>query len=259
MKAQDPHSSETLWAYLHGELDDAGRAAVEAELLRDPDVRGRCQDARSLDRLLRAVLPALGSGGEAAEALAEQALTAWERDSDASRKAGPAAPGDLPARSKTWLLFRRQSFLAVGLAAAAVLLLAVSSALLAPRGMRWAEPAYAPLVLRGTGVPEAGRGVHAENARRCQEALKAALERALARRRVTPPPGLVLSLRLQELKEGAFSVCLQARLRQGGTVGEWSGDYSGLAVFLDQAEASAARVAEAIVDFSGAGGGGNKP
>ena len=259
MKAEDTHSSESLWAYLHGELDDAGRKALEQNLLSDPELRRQLDSARSLDRLLRSVMPAQDAREGADEAVAERALAAWERDSAASRLKVSEAPGQFSARSSERTTFSRRSYFAVGLAAAAVLALALSPVMLAPRGLSWADPEFAPLTYRGAGVQPGDRRAGEALAQRCQEALKAAFQRALAERGLTPPPGLSVSLRLQEMREGAFSVCVQARVRRGKSLGEWSGDYSNLSAFLDQADASAARMAEAIVQFSGAEGGGKQP
>ena len=60
---------------------------------------------------------------------------------------------------------------------------------------------------------------------------------------------------IAERPDGDF----QARLRRGRTAGEWGGDYSGLPVFFEQADASAACMAEALTNLSGAEGGGKQP
>ena len=87
----------------------------------------------------------------------------------------------------------------------------------------------------------------------------AALKRSAEARGVALPSGLAFSFRMQELRDGAFSVSVQARLRDGATVGEWSGDYSSVEAFLSRVDASAERMVETWVNFSGAEGGGKQP
>ena len=89
----------------------------------------------------------------------------------------------------------------------------------------------------------------------------AALKRSAETRGVALPSGLTFSFHMQELRDGAFSVSVQARLRdgEGETVGEWSGDYSSVETFLNHVDASAERMVETWVNLSGAEGGGKQP
>jgi hypothetical protein len=258
VKAEATHSSEAIWAYLHGEAGAAERNALDVAMRRDPELRSRLERSRQVDRLLRSTLPAAGTDGTSDEALVEQALAAWERTN--ASDSGPASqvPRFIPVESKRLLFFRRPAAGVIGLAAAALLLLAVSPAWRVSRGVSWEKPVCAPLSLRGSSAPDARLTTDAATAARCQEALAAALVRACSARGVTLPPGLAFSLRLQALREGAFSATVQARLRTGQSAGEWSGDYSGLESFLGHADASAASMVETLVNTSGAAGGGKR-
>jgi anti-sigma factor RsiW len=244
VKADDTNLSETLWACLHGELDPNAQKAFELEMAGDPGLRARFESARRLDHLLRKTLPALGTADDlAVEAMAAQALEAWEREHPADSKNVAEVTKIAP-----WHLFRKKAVFGVsGLAAAAALILLVSPALRSAEGVRWTDPVAAPLTLRGSGnVNERSAQVPARAAAQCQEALSAALAKALEARGAAVPR-TTLSLRFQELRHGgAFSVVITAARRDGQTVGEWSGDYSGMETFLSHADASAARIAEAL-------------
>ena len=254
-------AAETIWAYLHGELSDEGRLSFEKEMALDPSLRSRCEEARQLNLLLASALPSLEPYDVAIDALADQALAAWESEQAAASTPVSGPSRALPSPSRWAWVFRRPAMGVTGLAAAAALVLAVTPVLRTPRGVSWSEPVFAPLALRGPGAqPQPGRhGMAAGSAKRCQEALVAAVARTAAARGVALPAGLVFSLRMQELREGAFSVFVQARLRDGRAAGEWSGDYSGLETFLSQADASAARMVETLASFSGFEGGGRRP
>ena len=240
MKEEEANSNGTIWACLHGELDGDARNALNRELERDPGLRKRFEVARRLDFMLRTTLPSLGADGMADDAIAVQALAAWEREQAAAAR---------PAQA----FFPRRAAIGVaGLAAAAALVLAVSPALRTPGGVSWTEPVFAPLLLRGAGNDSVGAPLAPGAAAQCQEALSAALRRALEARGAAVPR-TSLSLRFQELRGGAFSVAVTARQRDGRVVGEWGGDYSGVQAFLSQADASAGRIAETLAASSPTG------
>ena len=254
MKADETNLSETIWAYLHGELGEDARQALERQMAHDPELRLRFESARQMDRLFRATLPALDTCDTTEAALVGQALAAWE--SEQAVAAQPPASFAAGARWPTF--FRRGAVGAAGVAVAALFVLAVSPALRAPDGVTWAEPVFAPLTLRGSGLPAEGASLAPATAARCQEVLRAAVEKDLATRGVTVPRA-TLSFRLQALRRGAFSVAVTARQRDGRVVGEWGGDYSGIEAFLSQKEASAARIAETLAACGEAGAKGGQP
>jgi len=241
VKAEGHTSSETVWACLHGELGQDGRAALEREMAGDPECRRRFEKARRLDGLLRSTLPALATDRVSDDALTGQVLAAWESEQPAAAQPAPV----ISAATRGFTFLRRPAVGVAWLAAAAALVLAVSPALRTPGGVRWAEPVLAPLTLRGGGTLSGNDTVAPDAAARCQAVLSAALAKALEARGVTVPR-TTLSLRLQELRRGAFSVVVTARQRSGRVVGEWSGDYSDVQLFFAQADASAARIAEAL-------------
>lgn len=246
MKADESNSSETIWACLHGELDANAQNAFEQEMARDSGLRERFEASRQMDLMLRATLAALGTDDMTGDAIDVQALAAWEREHTSASQ----PMSDFPKVAPRGLFLRRSAFGVAGLAAAAALVLVVSPALQSPGGVMWTEPVFAPLTLRGAGNSSESVAHVPALAASCQKVLSAALEKTLAARSCAVPR-TTLSLRLQELRRGgAFSVVVTAVQRDGQTVGEWSGDYSGMEAFLSQADASAVRIA-ATLDPSG--------
>ncbi len=132
-----------------------------------------------------------------------------------------------------------------GLAAAAIILL-TSPVLRSPDGLVWDDPVFASLALRGVLSLEEQGTLSDDTAARCQTLLRAELARVLAISTGSVQTPLVVSLHLQELRNGAFSLSVQVRTRKGETVGAWSGDYSGEAAFKEQVGASATHMAEAL-------------
>lgn len=86
-----------------------------------------------------------------------------------------------------------------------------------------------------------------------QAALADALAWALADRGGSLPDGLTLALRVNELPDGAFAAVVRAEGAGGRPMGEWSGDYSRLERFFEQADASAAQIAAALAVPASAG------
>ncbi len=244
MNTEKPTIEDEIWAYLHGELDAAAARDFERRLSADGGLRERCRQARSLDGLLRATLPAVAAGESVSdETLAGQFLAAWERDQPA-----PAVAESIPCahpRARFSLTCR------AGLAALAATLLAVAllpvfrkSPALPPAA--WAPVAFAPLIYRGAVVAPAAGRLGRRDAVQMQTALADALSWALADRGGRLPDGLTLALRVNELPAGAFAVVVRAEGADGRLRGEWSGDYSRLERFFEQADASAAQIAEAL-------------
>ena len=253
MKAERDSVNERIWAYLHGEGGDEERRAFEQELARDDELRSEVERARQLDRALRLAMPALSAETLDEEALAARALADWERQGACD------SPTTSPARR--WPLQAHPAFrrLAVGLssvAAAAALVVVVTQQLRPPQQAKWEAPTVVPLAWRGADVGPAGHAVDARAAQRCREALMAAVSRVAAARRAALPPGLIFSLRVQELRNGAFSVSVRARSFAGRGMGEWDGTYSGVAAFLAHAEASAGRIVDEVAAPSGGAQGG---
>jgi hypothetical protein len=245
MNMEQQRTEDGIWAYLHGALDEAARRDLEQRMAADPSLRGRCDQARRLDRLLRATLTEVGTGADTGdEALVEQALAAWERDQQAAH-ATPVAPSASraarPRIHQSWA-FRLG---AVGLAAAllAVALLPVFQKPGAPPPAAWAPVAFAPL--RTRGAPGAGT-LQLQDAIRMQRALADSLSWALADRGGRLPDGLSLQFRVNELPAGALAVVVRAEGPDGRMLGEWSGDYSRQERFFEQADASAAQMAAAL-------------
>jgi hypothetical protein len=240
MNTDDSISNEAVWACLHGELTPEARATLEQQLAASPALRRRFDAAQRLDRLLRHALPARGADAATDDALTEQALAAWEREQ---------AVRDAPTFG-TWDVFLRRAAVGLsGLAAAAALALAVSPMLRTPGGVRWSDPAFTPVLLRGDGNASDHVTLTPASARQCRDVLRDALAQAIQARGAAVPAA-TLSLRLQELRQGAFSVAVTARGPAGRTLAEWRGDYSGMQAFLSRADASAAALADALATLA---------
>lgn len=238
---------ETIWAYLHGELDKDTRQAFQAELDSDDLLRGRFETARRLDSAIRFALPGQAGSDKADENLDEQALNAWERDQTASTsdKASPRKR-DL----SYWIRFSLRATAGIASLAAALYVL-ISPTLRYSPVPRWAPPVFVPLTLRGGETRDETTAVASFTAERCQVALSAALGQALKLRSVILPTGMKFSLTVRELRQGAIAVTVQARTCDGRTVGDWTGDYSDVDAFMSQVNGSAAKMVELLLDKVG--------
>jgi len=238
---------ETILAYLHGELAEEARRSFEQELAGSPSLRERFETARRLDRMAQSAHPVQSAAQESDEELKEHMWNARERDQDASspQKSSPRRHG-LPG----WFGFSLRA--TAGIASlAAVLYVLVSPALRYSPVPRWAPPVFVPLTERADETRVGDRAVSPYVAKRCQVALSAALGRVLKERSVILPSGLRFSLRVHELKHGAVTVAVQARTADGRVVGDWTDDYSHEDVFLAQADVSAARMVDFLLDKVG--------
>jgi len=251
VKERASNQTEAVWACLHGELTGDERSAFEQDLQADAALRSIFDDAAQLDRLLRATLPFLDQAERSIDEVAEQALACWERDYDSEQKPVPQSVRPLKQggiRSSWYGIFLHPAVGVAGLAAAAIILL-FSPVLRSPGGLTWNDPVFESLTLRGALSPEEQSTLSDDTAARCQTLLQAELARALAIRKGSMQTPLVVSLHLQELRNGAFSLSVQVRTRKGESVGVWSGDYSGEAAFNEQVGASAVQMAEALASW----------
>lgn len=225
----------SLWPFLHGELDDAAQRELRQALDTQPELRQRLQTCRRVDRLLRThFAPRVASPVPTTDTLAERAMQAWDREHvDRARSRG--WPG--------WSGISLKGAAALGAAAAALMLWLSPNT--PPHGCPdWASPVFIPLTLRGAGTSAHTPPLSRQDAVRCQGALAQALDRALDACGSALPRDWTAALRVHELPRGALSVTVQVRDSASHTVAEWSGDYSNADAFLNQAEASAARMAE---------------
>lgn len=238
---------ETIWAYLHGELDEDARLSFEQELADSPELCGRFETARRLDRMIRTVLPAQSAAEESDEEIEEQALNAWERDQGTSHpQPSSSRRGGLPS----WFGFSLRATAGIASLAAALYVL-VSPALRYSPVPRWATPVFVPLALRGAETRDESSAVSPYAAERCQVALCAALGQVLKARSVILPAGLRFSLSVHELRQGAVAVAVQARTSDARLVGDWTGDYSDVDAFLSQADVSAVQMVDLLLDKVG--------
>ena len=254
MKEIASNQIEAVWAYLHGEMADEERNAFELDLQKDAELRRIFDETSKMHRLLRETLPVVDQEESSIDDIADKALACWEKEYDlkqrfVSERASQQKQGGLPSK---WSRFLFHPAVGVaGLAAAAVILL-VSPVLKTPAGLAWDDPVFSSLALRGAQSAEAQAVLSEDIAVRCQTLLQSELMRALETRADSSQISLVLSLHLQELRNGAFSLIVQARTRKGDLVGEWSGDYSGEAAFNEQVGASAEQIAEALASCTNA-------
>lgn len=225
----------SLWPFLHGELDTAAKSELRQALDAQPELQQRLEACRRADRLLNAYfLSDAASSASSEDTLAERAMQAW--DSERRRRARPHGwPG--------WGGVLLKSAVALG-AAAAALMLWLSPDTPTEGHTGWAPPAFIPLALRGADTSGHTPPLTRQDAVRCQDALAQALARALDARAAALPRGWTAALRLHELPRGALSITVLARDSDARTVAEWSGAYSNIDAFLQQADASADRLAE---------------
>jgi len=225
----------SLWPFLHGELDTAAKSELRQALDAQPELQQRLEACRRADRLLNAYfLSDAASSASSEDTLVERAMQAW--DSERRRRARPHGwPG--------WGGVLLKSAVALG-AAAAALMLWLSPDTPTEGHTGWAPPAFIPLALRGADTSGHTPPLTRQDAVRCQDALAQALARALDARAAALPRGWTAALRLHELPRGALSITVLARDSDARTVAEWSGAYSNIDAFLQQADASADRLAE---------------
>ena len=255
MNALTTDFGERVWSYVHGEMDDDSRLLFEREAALDGRLRGLVDEARRLARRIRSSLSAFETDEADRERLAGRILEAWERDLAGLAGAdGGTRPVEFPLRATWRMLFRRPAYGLAGLAAAAIIIMTVAPFALekGQSGTVWTEPVYRELVYRG---PEAATTAGAERASasaalRAQNALRQALDSVCRERGADLPSGLTFSVTLQELRGGAFSCSVQARWRGGQLAGEWVGDYSGWEAFLNNLDASAARIADTLAVYA---------
>ncbi len=264
MKEKSSSQTEAVWACLHGEMTDNQRSAFEQDLRDDAALCKTFDDAAQMDRLLRNTLPLIDQAEMSIDAVAEQALACWEREYDQEQASVPQYFSNKKknaVRMDWHRLFFHPAAGMIGLAAAAIILLSTPVLLRSPEGLSWNDPVFTPLALRGSIAQEDRAGaLSAGMASRCQVLLQEELARALVSRmdsKQTPP--LVVSMHLQELRNGTFSLSVQVHTRKGEAVGSWSGDYSSEDAFKEQVVTSAARIADVLASWSDAVQGGERP
>ncbi len=255
MKERSSSEIRTVWAYLHGELTDDERRLFERRMQKDAELRWLYADTTRMDSVLRETIPALETADCSVDALVEEALSVWEQsssgDAEKSEVGGNVRVGNAGvyklnrglSTSKWWKILSHPALGFGILAAAAVIMLALPG-LHGSVSLRWAKVEFTPLNLRGRHSTAYDNGLTEEVAVRCRQLLKVKLERELAGRNLGSLPPMTASLQLRELRDGAFSLTVKIRTQSGVSVGFWSGDYSGEALFREQAGSSVAVMAD---------------
>jgi anti-sigma factor RsiW len=235
---------ERLWAFLHGELKRGPRRAFEREAAADPELRKRLAESRRMERVLRVALRQTAPAEEEGDRLVTAAVRSWEAEAPrAARRRGVTG----------WMTFSIRAAAGVGSLAAALYVLLLPAFRYSDTPV-WTRPSFEPLVLRGTEQREPGvKALTRYEVKRCQIALNAALRTALAQRSDVLPAGLEFSMRVRELRGGALSVTVHAKAGPR-TVGDWTGQYSGVDAFLRQAGSSAENMIQDLVRKGDAGG-----
>jgi hypothetical protein len=231
VNSQNQPTDARLWAYVHGQLTETAREGCTQAFARDPALQVQAAALQKLDQELRAAFTRLD---EPDDAIAERALAAWEQE-------------HATAVSRT----RRLRWTLVATLAAAATLVGIFLPLAPSRAPHWQPPQFQPLLTRGatTEATAQSRPTPA-TADTCQQSLRQAVTDTCLTQHLIPPRGLVLSMRIQELPQGAFAVLVQARDRHGACLGEWSGDYTSLAAFHRQLPVSAANMAQTLASPS---------
>ncbi len=246
-----------LWSYVHNELPQAERQAIEQRLTADEALGQQVAAMNRFDRQLRAAF-AIADADE--HALADRALAAWDQECAAASGAGlrPAencswdgysGPEACTTKVQTTIDDSRRGRslrwpLLAGLAAAAVLLM-----LCMPLGSRntlsWERPAFEPLIIRGAMTAPTASHTTPETARICGQELRDAVTCACRTQHLVPRSSLSVSVRVQAFPKGdTFAVSVKAHTRDGALAGEWNGDYSSIDAFRRQLPASALQIAK---------------
>ncbi len=266
MKERSSSEIKTVWAYLHGELTDDERRLFERRMQMDAELRWLYADAARMNSLLRETIPAQERADCSVEALVEEALSVWEQsssgDAENSELGGNVEVGNgdvyklsrVMSTSKWWKILSHPALGFGALAAAAVIMLA-SPGLRGSVPLRWDKAEFTPLALRGQHSTAYDNGLTEEVAVRCRQLLRVKLERELAGRNLGSLSPMTASLQLRELRDGAFSLTVKIRAQSGVSVGFWSGDYSGEALFREQAGSSAAVMADDLAAWLDSYGG----
>jgi len=201
-----------LWAYVHGQLTEDDRQALELQLRDDAELRRELLRTQQLNRFLRDHL------AEAVEARAELENRVLEA----------VEAGGVRAKTPPW--WRRRAF--AGILAVAALLLVLTGAPLYLRGpVAWEAPQFTPLEYRGDPEPQHGRYTR-EDAEACFRAFRGALVRAFDEAR--PPRRTrrpVVAFSVRELPRGRLAIEVAVRYdgdrppvlstREVGSVGEF--------------------------------------
>ncbi|MBN1675597.1 MAG: hypothetical protein JXR37_31435 [Kiritimatiellae bacterium] len=250
-------NAEQIWAYVHGELAPAARAALDEALQQDSGLRGQVAAATAMDRRLRRLMP---MGEWTDEDLTGRILAQWERDSahvdecprtDERPVPSPEPPIPFPGRRRLVPGFGR---LAIGLAAA--LLIAVGVVRFRGSPPRWAPPEFAAPQYRGAGSQTQ---YTAETARTASSLLRAAVARSARRAAAAGEPlrgKWALSLRFEELQAGAFRIEIHAREARTGSTQKGAARYEDLPAFRAAVDELGDEIVARLLDTE-AGGAGN--
>ncbi len=190
---------QELWAYVHGQLTEDERQALEARMRREPDIEQELLRVRQLDGILRDHLADAVAGQAALE---DRILEAIE--SDSMRK-----------EEQPW--WRRHGFTSL-LAAAALLSVLVGAPFYFRGPVEWEPVQFKPLEYRGD-TPATQRSQYTRaDADACFQAFEDALIRAMAEAgsaQFVPRPVITFSVR--ELARARLTIEVEARAGRDGT------------------------------------------
>lgn len=248
-----------LWAYIHNELDDAGRLHVEKAIENEPGFRKRLNSMEELDRQMRKLMPA---AEQSEQALEEAVLKAWEEATRSVREE--------PTMQYAWARIRERltgrlvppPVIHVAFAAAACLLLVVGGYNYSQGPLGWSEaqiaagPSFrgsdasaAPLdnreaIERGTVNLHNSIIAHYE----ATGPKRAVWERLLGRQT------WICSANVQPLPQGKLLVQVVAVRAKGKVPArEWSQYFGNAEEFSRQTDAWAAEITRGLVELQSSG------
>ena len=216
-------NSERLWAYVHGELPEEERAALEQALSEDAALASELAEIRALHG-------ALGSAKLADdELLEERVLQAFDSEqSEITEKKGVPTMGDTTKRS-----FWSSPAIKVGFAVAACVVAVLGFQLYTGPSLDWDDAEAITLAYRGTGgdesqyKPEELLDFASSLRKEIQTTFDAAAEAEAEGKGWLPQRARwKLRIHIQELNDGAFDMEVSAKERGARAVTKrWSETY----------------------------------
>jgi hypothetical protein len=215
---------QEIWAYVHGQLADVDRLALEAQLRDNPELDRELQRARQLDRVLRERL----ADTVAAQAdLEDRVLEAIEAD------------GTQTVARRWW---HARVFTGV-LAAAALLLILVGTPFYLRGPVEWEAMQFEPLEYRGGPEHVSLRARHEADA--CFRAFQDAFASALDKGGLPPSaPRPVIAFFVRELPRGRLAIEVVVRAGRDSA----SVSYTAEIGTIEEFGATAAELAVEVMD-----------
>ena len=245
-----------LWSYVHNQLSQADRLAVDQAVASDPELRKQLTRMKELDQQMRKLLPIAGQSDQAFE---DRVLKAWENASQPVPERANAW-----TRIMEWLMPQQRPAAAfrLALAGAACLLLLVAgyNYLQGPLGWSKTVITAAPSYRGGetNSTPFHDLAALDQETAGLRHSLRSHYEMASPQRHVWQQllgrKAWILSATIQLLPQDKLLVQVAASRTKGGKpVQEWSRYFSNAKEFSRQMDAWATEISEALVELHSKG------